>query len=301
MKIGSREFDVKNHTYVMGILNVTPDSFSDGGSFNTLDRAMEHVEQMLAEGADIIDVGGESTRPGYQAVSADEEIERVLPVIEKIKAAHDTPVSLDTWKPEVARAALAAGADMINDISCMKEREMAKLVAASGCAYCLMHNRMDGGRKKSEDSVRQFREADAGSEKSTGKEKADNKDVEIRTVLEELDATLKTAWQTGIGPEQMIIDPGIGFAKTYGQNLAVLNRIEELHCFDLPILLGVSRKSVIGYALDLPVQSRLEGTLAITAYAVMKRCAFVRVHDVKENVRIVKMLEAILNVSNNLI
>lgn len=274
MKIGSREFDVKKHTYVMGILNVTPDSFSDGGNFNTLDRAMKHVEQMLAEGADIIDVGGESTRPGYQAVSADEEIERVLPVIEKIKAAYDTPVSLDTWKPEVARAALAAGADMINDISCMKEREMAKLVAESGCAYCLMHNRMDSGRKKNGDSVRQ-------------------------TVLEELDAALKTAWQTGIRPEQMIIDPGIGFAKTYGQNLAVLNRIEELHCFDLPILLGVSRKSVIGYALDLPVESRLEGTLAITAYAVMKRCAFVRVHDVKENVRIVKMLEAILNAPND--
>lgn len=265
MKIGSREFDAKHHTYVMGILNVTPDSFSDGGKYATLDRAMEQVERMLGEGADMIDVGGESTRPGYHPVLAGEEIERVLPVIRKIKATYDVPVSLDTWKPEVARAALAAGVDMINDISCMKEREMAALVAESGCAYCLMHNR-DGL-------------IEAGS-----------------MVKEDLAAALETAWQAGIRPEQVVVDPGIGFAKTYEQNLAILNKIEELHCFDLPILIGASRKSVIGYALDLPVEERLEGTLAITAYAVMKRCAFVRVHDVKENVRVVKMIESIVNV-----
>lgn len=264
MKIGSREFDVKHHTYVVGILNVTPDSFSDGGKFDTPDRAMEHVERMIAEGADIIDVGGESTRPGYQAVSAKEEIERVLPVIRKIKTTYDVPVSLDTWKPEVAKAALAEGVNMINDISCMREREMAALVAESGCAYCLMHNR-DG--------------FEAGLK-----------------VKEELTAALETAWQAGVRTEQVMIDPGIGFAKTYEQNLAVLNGIEELHCFDLPILIGASRKSVIGYALDLPVEERLEGTLAITAYAVMKRCAFVRVHDVKENVRVIKMLESIVNI-----
>lgn len=265
MKIGSREFDVKHHTYVVGILNVTPDSFSDGGKFATLDRAMEHAERMIAEGADMIDVGGESTRPGYQPVSAKEEIERVLPVIRKIKTTYDVPVSLDTWKPEVARAALAAGVDMINDISCMKEREMAALVAESGCAYCLMHNR-DG--------------LEAGSK-----------------VKEDLTAALETAWQAGVRTEQVMIDPGIGFAKTYEQNLAVLNGIEELHCFGLPILIGASRKSVIGHALDLPVEERLEGTLAITAYAVMKRCAFVRVHDVKENVRVIKMIESIVNIS----
>lgn len=266
MKIGSREFDVKHHTYVVGILNVTPDSFSDGGKFATLDRAMEHVGRMIADGADMIDVGGESTRPGYQSVSSKEEIERVLPVIRKIKTTYDVPVSLDTWKPEVARAALAVGVDMINDISCMKEREMAALVAESGCAYCLMHNR-DGL-------------IEAGS-----------------MVKEDLAAALETAWQAGIRPGQVVVDPGIGFAKTYEQNLAVLNKIEELHCFDLPILIGASRKSVIGYALDLPVEERLEGTLAITAYAVMKRCAFVRVHDVKENVRVIKMMESIVKVS----
>ena len=266
MKIGSREFDVKHHTYVVGILNVTPDSFSDGGKFATLDRALEQVGRMIADGADMIDVGGESTRPGYQSVSSKEEIERVLPVIRKIKTTYDVPVSLDTWKPEVARAALAVGVDMINDISCMKEREMAALVAESGCAYCLMHNR-DGL-------------IEAGS-----------------MVKEDLAAALETAWQAGIRPGQVVVDPGIGFAKTYEQNLAVLNKIEELHCFDLPILIGASRKSVIGYALDLPVEERLEGTLAITAYAVMKRCAFVRVHDVKENVRVIKMMESIVKVS----
>lgn len=266
MKIGSREFDVKHHTYVAGILNVTPDSFSDGGKYDTPDSAMEHAERMIAEGADIIDVGGESTRPGYQPVSVKEEIERVLPVIRKLKTTYDVPVSLDTWKPEVARAALAAGADMINDISCMKERRMAALVAESGCAYCLMHNR-DGLIET---------------------------DLNVR---EDLAAALETAWQAGVRTEQVMIDPGIGFAKTYEQNLAVLNRIEELHCFGLPILIGVSRKSVIGYALDLPVEERLEGTLATTAYAVMKRCAFVRVHDVKENVRVIKMIESIMGVS----
>lgn len=276
MKIGSREFDVRNHTYVMGILNVTPDSFSDGGKYTVIDRAMEHVERMLAEGADIIDVGGESTRPGYQAVSAKEEMERVLPVIRKIKAAYDVPVSLDTWKVETARAALAEGADMINDISCMKEKEMAGLVADSGCAYCLMHNR------------------DGFSEEYQKGRMEDGLSVKA-----DLGAALDAAWQAGIRKEQVIIDPGIGFAKTYGQNLAVLNSIEELHCFGLPILLGVSRKSVIGRALDLPVEERLEGTLAATAYAVMKRCAFVRVHDVKENVRVIKMIESILNASGD--
>lgn len=270
MKIGSREFDVKNHTYVMGILNVTPDSFSDGGKYITPDGALKHVEKMLAEGADIIDVGGESTRPGYRAVPAEEEIERVLPVIRKIKETYDVPVSLDTWKPQTAKAALEAGVDMINDISCMKEEEMAGLIAGSGCSYCLMHNRFGFPEEKS-------RIEDAGK------------------VMEELGAALEAAWQAGIRKEQVVIDPGIGFAKTYEQNLAVLNRLEELHCFDLPMLLGVSRKSVIGYTLDLPVEDRLEGTLALTAYAVMKGCAFVRVHDVKENVRVIKMMEAVLN------
>lgn len=273
MKIGSRDFDVKNHTYVMGILNVTPDSFSDGGKYTMPDVALKHVERMIAEGADIIDVGGESTRPGYQVVPAEEEIERVLPIIRKIKETYDVPVSLDTWKLQTAKAALEARVDMINDISCMKEKKMAGLIAGSGCAYCLMHNRFGCSEEES-------RIGDAGK------------------VREELDAALKVMWQTGIRKEQVVVDPGIGFAKSYEQNLAVLNRIEELHCFDLPILLGVSRKSVIGYALDLPVGDRLEGTLALTAYAVMKGCAFVRVHDVKENVRVIKMMEAVLNASN---
>lgn len=276
MRIGSREFDVKRHTYVAGILNVTPDSFSDGGKYDAPDRAMEHVERMLAEGADMIDVGGESTRPGYQPVSVKEEMGRVLPVIKKIKSCYDVPVSLDTWKPEVARAALAEGADMINDISCMKDAKMAELIAGSGCAYCLMHNR-DGF----------WEEECCGGYDWPGKK-----------VREELGAVLESAWQAGIRKDQVIVDPGIGFAKSYEQNLAVLNGIEELHRFHLPILIGVSRKSVIGNALDLPVEERLEGTLAVTAYAVLKGCAFVRVHDVKENVRVIKMIESILNISD---
>lgn len=267
MKIGSRNFDIQHHTYVMGILNVTPDSFSDGGKFLTVDAAMKHVEKMVVDGADIIDVGGESTRPGFQEVSAEEELERVMPVIRGIKKNFDIPVSLDTWKSDVAILAVKEGVDLINDISCMKDIKMPAVIAENGCAYCLMHNR-------------------------EGQLSDGNLLPEIMT---DLRGALDRADAAGIKREQMMIDPGIGFAKSYKQNLLVLNRLEEFHCFGLPILLGVSRKSVIGMTLDVPVEKRLEGTLATTVYGVMKHCAFVRVHDVKENVRAVRMAEAILN------
>lgn len=265
MKIGSREFDVKNHTYVMGILNVTPDSFSDGGNYTETDRALFHVEQMLKEGADLVDIGGESTRPGYVPVSEEEEIQRVCPIIEAIKSRFDVPVSLDTYKSKVAKAGIEAGADLINDIWGLQYEEMAEVIAKAGLPCCLMHNRREAVYVNF-----------------------------MEDVAADLARTLHIARKAGISEDRIILDPGVGFAKTYEQNLEIINRLEELRIFECPILLGTSRKSVIGLTLDLPTAERLEGTLVTTVMAVMKGCSFVRVHDVKENVRAVKMAEAIL-------
>ena len=265
MKIGNLEFDTMNHTYVMGILNVTPDSFSDGGKWNRMDDALRHVEQMIQEGAAIIDVGGESTRPGYQMLSDEEEMERIVPVIAKIKSEFDIPISLDTYKSRVARAGIEAGADLINDIWGLKyDSAMAEVIAGSGKACCLMHNR---------------KAADYGNF--------------MAEVLENLAETISLAQNAGIAQERIILDPGVGFGKTYENNLEIINKLEELHMFGYPLLLGTSRKSVIGLTLDLPVTERVEGTLVTTVLAVMKRCAFVRVHDVKENVRAIRMAETI--------
>lgn len=265
IKIGNRVFDTETRTYIMGILNVTPDSFSDGGRFNSFDRALAHVEQMAAEGADIIDVGGESTRPGHQQISAEEEVERTAPVIEKIKARFDIPVSIDTYKTEVARAALEAGADMINDIWGLKyDRELAELIGSSGAACCLMHNRK-------ESLYRNLME-------------------ELKSDLQE---TLAIARAGGISDEKIILDPGVGFGKTYEHNLEVICKLKELKSLGFPILLGASRKSVIGLTLDLPVTERMEGTLVTTVQAVMSGCAFVRVHDIRENKRAIQMAEAV--------
>lgn len=266
MKIGSKEFDTKNHTYVMGILNVTPDSFSDGGKWNQLDKALFHAEEMIRDGASVIDVGGESTRPGHTMILAGEEIERVAPVIEGIKARFDVPVSLDTYKAKVALAGIEAGADMINDIWGLKYDDgLAGVIAKSKAACCLMHNRKEPDYKEY-----------------------------IADVLKDLEETLKKAYNAGISREKICIDPGVGFGKTYENNLEIINRLEVLHSFGLPVLLGTSKKSVIGLTLDLPAHQRMEGTLATTVMAVMKRAAFVRVHDVKENFRAIRMTEAIL-------
>ena len=266
MRIGNREFDVEHHTYVMGILNVTPDSFSDGGRWNELDRALFHVEAMAEEGADLVDIGGESTRPGYAAISQEEEIERVAPVIEAVRSRFDLPVSLDTYKAAVAMAGIEAGADLINDIWGLKhDAEMAKVIAASGLPCCLMHNRA----------------------------KADYADL-MQEVASDLAQSLQIAARAGIAEDKIILDPGVGFGKTYGQNLEVLYSLEKLKALGCPVLLGASRKSVVGLTLDLPVGQRLEGTLVTTVFAVLKGCSFVRVHDVKENVRAIRMTEAIL-------
>ena len=265
MKIGNRDFTTKGHTYVMGILNVTPDSFSDGGKYQEMDRALHRVEEMISEGMDILDIGGESTRPGYISVSVEEEISRVVPIIEKVKSRFDIPISLDSCKAEVAKAGVKAGINMINDISGLKsDVKLAEVIAESSLPCCLMHNRAEAVYTNY-----------------------------VEEVLWDLEITLDIAHKAGIRDDRIILDPGVGFGKTYEHNLEIIDRLEMLHSLGYPVLLGASRKSVIGIALDLPAEERVEGTIVTSVYAVLKGAAFVRVHDVKENVRAIRMAEAI--------
>ena len=266
MQIGNRNFDTAHKTYVMGILNVTPDSFSDGGKFNNLDAALRHAEEMMGEGADILDIGGESTRPGHTVISDEEESSRVAPVIEAVKARFDVPVSVDTYKGAVAEAALQAGADLVNDIwGFRQDRRVAELTAKYRAACCLMHNR-------DEAVYENF----------------------LQDMVKDLEECVAIARAAGVPDDKIMVDPGVGFGKTYEMNLETIHHLEVLHQLGLPVLLGTSRKSVIGLTLDLPADQRLEGTLVTTVMAVMKGCAFVRVHDVKENKRAIQMTEAIL-------
>lgn len=267
MIIGNRDFDCENHTYIMGILNVTPDSFSDGGVYNNIDSALFRVKEMIEEGADIIDVGGESTKPGFKKVSVDKEISRVVPVINRIKAEFDIPVSLDTYKAETAFEGLKAGADLINVVKNICETpELLKVIAMSKKPCCLTHNRY-------EHNYESFGE-------------------DFYTDLSQI---LDTAVKAGVPENKIILDPGIGFCKTREENLWVLNNMDMMGHLGCPWLLGASRKSVIGDTLELPVEERLEGTLATTALAVMKGASFVRVHDIKANKRLIQMLEAVKN------
>lgn len=266
MIIGNRVFDAEHRTYIMGILNVTPDSFSDGGKFNQMDAALYHAEEMIRDGADIVDVGGESTRPGHTVISDDEEISRVAPVIEAIKSRFDIPVSIDTYKGKVTEAALKAGADLVNDIWGFKfDHKVAELTAQYGAACCLMHNR-------SEPTYQDY----------------------LNDVVADLKECVRIAKDVGISDDKIILDPGVGFGKTYQMNLEIINHVDVLHSLDFPILLGTSRKSVIGQTLNLPTDQRVEGTLATTVVGVLKGCAFVRVHDIKENKRVIQMTEAIM-------
>ena len=266
MKIGNREFDVVNGTYIMGILNVTPDSFSDGGKYYKPDSALVRAKWMLEEGADIIDVGGESTRPGYTMISDEEEISRVVPVIEKIKSKLDVPISIDTYKSAVAKAAIEAGADMVNDIWGLKwDGTMAAVIAEGGVASCLMHNRKEAVY-----------------------------DNYLKDVVTDLQESLDMAKAAGMDMEQVCIDPGIGFAKNLEQNLSLMNHLEDLQSLKYPVLLGTSRKSMIGLTLDLPVDQREEGTMATTVLGIMKGCSIIRVHDVEKNLRAAKMTLAML-------
>lgn len=266
MIIGGKEFDTKHHTYIMGILNVTPDSLSDGGKYNDSDEAIRHAEEMIRDGADLIDVGGESTRPGHIQVTDEEEIRRVVPVIRALKSRFDIPVSVDTYKSRVAQAALDAGADLVNDIWGLKyDPEMAGVIAKSGAACCLMHNRTEAVYQEY-----------------------------LTDFLSDMRECVRLAEEAGIPKDKIILDPGVGFGKTYEMNLEIISRLDILHELGLPVLLGTSRKSVIGLTLDLPPQEREEGTLVTTVWAVQKRCAFVRVHDVKKNRRAIQMAEALL-------
>lgn len=266
MLIGNREFELDKRTYVMAILNVTPDSFSDGGKLRNMDEVLYRVEELIGEGADVIDIGGESTRPGHTQISTEEEIDRVMPVILEIKTRFNIPISLDTYKAAVANAGINAGADMINDIWGLQyDSELAGIISQNDIPCCLMHNR---------------KEALYGDF--------------INDVISDLKKTIQIAKNAGIADDKIILDPGVGFGKDYKQNLEIINRLDELKTLEYPLLLGTSRKSVIGLALNLPVEERLEGTLATTVMAVMKGCGFVRVHDVLANKRVIQMTEAIL-------
>ncbi len=267
--IGNQDFFRQNKTYIMAIYNVTPDSFSDGGKHTDVTKVAEHVSQMIADGADIIDVGGESTRPGYMPVSEEEEIARIVPVIQAIKKHFKVPVSVDTYKSTVAEAAILAGADMVNDIWGLKyDDNMASVIAKYNVACCLMHNRKD--IFKGEDIVSEC--------------------------IVQLQESLEIAKDAGISEDKIILDPGIGFGKTHEQNLCVMQHLEEFCSLGCPILLGTSRKSMVGNVLNLPVEERLEGTLSTSVFGVVKGVSWIRVHDVKENHRAVKMTEAMLNV-----
>lgn len=267
MIIGNKEFDLNNHCYIMGILNVTPDSFSDGGKYNNLDAALKHTEEMIRDGADIIDVGGESTRPGHTVISEEEEIARVTPVIEAIKKNFDVPISIDTYKGAVTLAALQAGANLVNDIWGFKhDQRVAEYTAKYNAACCLMHNRNEAVYA---DFQKDF--------------------------ISDMQECIDIAKKANVPDDKIILDPGVGFGKTYEMNLEIINHLEIMKQLNYPILLGTSRKSVIGLTLDLPADERVEGTLATTVIGVIKGCSFVRVHDIKENYRIIKMTEAILS------
>jgi dihydropteroate synthase len=266
MKIGNKEFKIGERTYIMGILNVTPDSFSDGGRFNDMGKAMDRVQKMIDDGADIIDVGGESTRPGHTVLSDEEEISRIVPIIKSIKARFDVPVSIDTYKGKVAEAALEAGADLINDILGFKhDPYIAEVTAKYGVACCLMHNRQD----------------------------KDYKNL-IEDIIADLQESVDIALKAGVKPENIMLDPGVGFAKTIEQNLETINSLDKLKAMGYPLLLGTSRKSTIGAVLNLPVDQRVEGTIATTVIGITKGCDFVRVHDVLENKRASVMTDAIV-------
>ena len=264
-RCGSSELSLGKRTLIMGILNVTPDSFSDGGLWTERDRAVEHALQMAAEGADIIDIGGESTRPGHQPVSAEEELARVLPVIERIhRAAPHLPLSIDTYKAEVARQALQAGAHIINDVWGTKaDPQMAAVAAQADCPIILMHNRHDRNYK----------------------------DL-ISDMTDDLSESIELALAAGVKPENIILDPGIGFAKDYTENLQVMTGLGALTKLGYPVLLATSRKKFIRTALGLPADDVVEGTAATVAFGIAQGCQLVRVHDIAAMKRTVEMCDA---------
>ena len=267
---GSRVLDLA-HTHVMGILNVTPDSFSDGGRFSQLDVALRHAEAMVAAGATIVDVGGESTRPGARAVSPLEEMERVAPIVERIHRELDVIISVDTSTPAVMRETARLGAGLINDVRSLQRDGALDAAAATGLPVCLMHMLGEPGTMQD----------------------APHYDNLVEEVTEFLVERIAQCAVAGIAPERIILDPGFGFAKTLQHNLSLFKHMESLHALGRPLLVGVSRKSMIGMALNRPVGERLHGGLALAALAVAKGARILRVHDVAETVDVVRMIEAV--------
>ena len=253
-------------TLIMGILNVTPDSFSDGGDFSDVDLAVAHAKAMIAEGADMIDLGGESSRPGHTNITAEEELRRVIPVIKRLAAETDTIISLDTIRAEVAEAAIKSGAHIINDIWGLQlDPEMAVVAAKFQVPVVIMHNQ-------------------AGTE---------YKEV-MADMKEFFDRSIQIAHDAGLSDDLIILDPGVGFGKTPQQNIYVMGHLDEVKAFGYPILLGISRKSTLGKILDLPPKERMEGTLATTVLGIAQGMDIVRVHDVRENYRAAKVTDAIV-------
>ncbi|MYL21992.1 dihydropteroate synthase [Halobacillus litoralis] len=262
----TKTYNLAEETLVMGILNVTPDSFSDGGLYTDVDRAVHQAERMVEEGARIIDIGGESTRPGHEPVTEGEELQRVIPVIEAVSRTVDVPISIDTYKSEVAKQAVEHGASIINDVwGALKDPAIADVAAQYDVPIILTHNREDRNYTHLITDMKQ----------------------DLRNMVDSVKAR-------GVKDAQIILDPGIGFAKSQQQNLVVMRHLKDLRDLGYPLLLGTSRKSFIGTVLDLPKEERMEGTGATVCYGISQGVEIVRVHDVQPVSRMVKMMDAMI-------
>ncbi len=262
---GPYSLPLGKRTLVMGILNVTPDSFSDGGKFNSLDRALRHAEKLKADGADILDIGGESTRPGADDVSTEEELERVIPIIEQISKRIDLPLSIDTYKAKVAKESIQAGAHIINDVwGAKRDDDMPNVMGELQVPVILMHNRMPSPYQHL-----------------------------IKDVLQDLQISIDLVKRAGVTKDKIILDPGIGFAKNVEENIQVMQHLNRIVNLGYPVLLATSRKSFIGHTLDLPPEERVEGTLATVGWGINQGCHIVRVHDVRQTVRFCKMMDVL--------
>lgn len=266
LKTGTKTFHLDDRTHVMGILNVTPDSFSDGGRYTTVEKAVEQAVFIEQQGADMIDIGGESTRPDHEPVSLDEELERVLPVIKAVKDKVSIPISIDTYKAKTAHQAIEAGADIINDVwGAKREPDIAHVAASRNVPIILMHNRTNM-----------------------------NYTSLIPDMKRDLQESIDMALKAGVPQTKIVLDPGVGFAKTPGDNVTVMSQLEKFNCFGYPILLGTSRKSFIGKILDLPADQRDNGTGATTCLGITKGAQIIRAHNVKLQVELAKMMDAML-------
>ena len=266
MLIGKKDFAIGRRTYIVGVVNVTPDSFFDGGEYEDTETAVSHALKLISDGADLIEIGGESTRPGHKKVDEKTEKQRILPVIKSLVAKTDTPISVDTSKASVADAALELGAAMINDISCFSlDKKLPGVCAKHNAVCCVMHNRIGT----------QYRNL-------------------LMDVMVDLQRGISSVEEAGVSPEKIIIDPGIGFAKTPNDNLVVLRNLSYFSAYKYPVMIGVSRKSFMGEYFGLAVNDRLETTLAVTALAIQSQVDFIRVHDVLENKRVAMMADEIV-------